>query len=114
MLKPSDEKLNALLEGWGAGAGATLSDHAHADPIPARGERKVLCKLPSAFLANGKKIMLSAMTGLTLELELADADTCFAEDNYHQAHHPGLCPQRGAIEFELLLAASAIRKKCSA
>jgi hypothetical protein len=81
MLKPSDEKLNDLMEGWGAGDEATLSDQDHADPIPAGAERKILCKLPSSFLMNGKKIMLNAMTGLTLELELSDADTCFAEDN---------------------------------
>jgi hypothetical protein len=54
MLLPSDEKFNDLLEGWGANANATIADQEHADPIPAGGQRKMLCKIPSSFLDNGK------------------------------------------------------------
>ena len=79
MLKSSGDKLNDMAEGWGGTAAATLTEQHHADPIPAGAERRVTCGFYSAFLNQKKKILLSAMTNLVLELELGDPGDCFAE-----------------------------------
>jgi hypothetical protein len=70
-----------LAEGWGGGIAASLTTQNHALPIPAGGERRVLCQFYCQFLGQSKKVLLSALSGLTLELELGEAADCFAEEN---------------------------------
>ncbi len=80
MMMSAAEKINEMTEGWGGTADASSVDMDHADPIPAGGERRMLCKFHSSFLNQGKKLMLAGLTALTLELELGGASDCFAED----------------------------------
>ena len=78
-LKSSREKLADMSEGWGGTASASATDLAHNEPIPAGGERRVLCRFFSSFFMQSKKIILASMSNLTLELELDDGAACFAE-----------------------------------
>jgi hypothetical protein len=57
-----------MTEGWGGTVDASIIDMDHADPIPAGGERRMLCRFHSSFLNQSKRLMLSALSGLTLEL----------------------------------------------
>ena len=77
-LKSSSQKLADLSEGWGGTVLATGVDLAHNEPIPHLGERRVLCHFFSSFLSQGKKLILSSLSNLTLELELDDATACNA------------------------------------
>ena len=79
MLKSSGEKLNDMVEGCGGNVAATLTSQNHADPIPAGGERRVMCQFYCQFLNQPQKILLSALPGLVLELQLGESADCFAE-----------------------------------
>ena len=80
LLKSPGEKLSDLAEGWG-GTAATITAPHNADPIPPGGERRMMCQFYCQFLGgqNTKKVLLSALSGLVLEVELGDAADCFAE-----------------------------------
>ena len=78
MLDSSQSRYNRVVEGWGGTAAASsLSTPFTLDAIPASGSRTVCCELLSPFLAQEKHIGLHFLP-LTLELEMADADTAFA------------------------------------
>ena len=53
MLKSSAEQMSDLSEGWGGTILATQNDLKHNEPIPAGGERRVLCHFFSSFFSQG-------------------------------------------------------------
>ncbi len=79
MLKSSAEQMSDLCEGWGGTELATQIDIDNNEPIPAGGERRVLCHFYSSLFNQPKKLILSAMSNLTVELELGDDTLCFKE-----------------------------------
>ena len=79
MLKSASEQMSDLSEGWGGTVDAIQTDLDHNEPIPAGGERRVLCHFFSSFFNQPKKIILSAMSNLVVELQLGDDTDCFKE-----------------------------------
>jgi len=78
-LQSSQRRANDVIEAWGGveSHNPTLGGPVDPDRIPPGKSRTVVVHLLSSFLSQGKHIPLN-MVPLVLELELADADQCFA------------------------------------
>jgi hypothetical protein len=71
--------MNDCIEGWGGQTGfnANLDVPFLPAPIPKGKSRRMLCQLLCSFFSQGKRVPLSLVGSVVLELELGDSDDCF-------------------------------------
>ena len=85
------------MEGWGSSSGgggpSTLSSPFVPLAIPAGVSRRLLMQLLCPFFSQGKMLPLSLLGSLMIELELDDADMCFASSgtNWSLVRHVIFC-----------------------